>query len=62
MRCIGDVVCSYTVNRKYPGWPDIEVVSDKQYSDLVVALGMNHCKNGGENQRAALQELEAYFC
>ena len=61
MRCNGDVVCSYTVNRKYPGWPDIEDVKDKQYSDLVVALGMNHCKIGGENQRVALRELEAYF-
>ena len=61
MRCIGDVVCSYTVNRKFSGWPDMEVVKDKQYSDLVVALGMNHCKIGGENQKAAMRELEGYF-
>ena len=61
MRCNGDVVCSYTVDRRFPGWPDISVVKDKQYSDLVVALGMNHCKIGGENQRVAMRELEGYF-
>ena len=55
------MVCSYTVNRKYPGWPDIEVVKDKQYSDLVEALGMNHCQIGGKNQRAAMREREGDF-
>ena len=43
------------------GWPDIKVVKDKQYSDLVVTLGMNHSKIVGENQRAAMRELEGYF-
>ena len=49
-RCAGDVFCPYTVNPGLRTWPSMARIVREQYTDIVIALGMNHCKYGGKTK------------
>lgn len=63
-RCAGDVICTYTVNLGMRTWPSVEMIKERQYTDIVIALGMNHCKqlnDYGESQGRAISELVGFY-
>ena len=44
IRCSGKVYCPYTVEPRSVHWPTVDDIRSKQYTDIVIALGINHCK------------------
>ena len=40
----GDVYCPYTVSPQNPSWPKLAQLKAQQYTDIVVTVGINHCK------------------
>ena len=63
-RCAGDNECVYKVDLNHRSWPSIEKIRQRQYTDVVIALGMNHCKilnDDGESQGRAVSELFEFY-
>ena len=61
LRCRGNVFCTYVINRRHLDWPSITDIKERRYTDLLIALGINHCKHGGENQAKAVSALLDYY-
>ena len=57
LRCNGDVKVVYVVNEKDKDWPKIESLS--KYTDVVIALGINHAKFNRHGSIKASKELAA---
>jgi hypothetical protein len=63
-RCNGDVNCIYKVDKSHAAWPSVAYIREKQYTDIVIALGMNHCRildDNGESQGRAVSELFGFY-
>ena len=44
IRCRGRVFCPYIVDPHCNLWPAMSHIKESSYTDIVIALGMNHCK------------------
>lgn len=42
IRCPGQVYCPYVIDVTSPSWPTVDQLAS--YTDIVIALGINHCK------------------
>ena len=63
-RCAGDNECVYKVDLNHRLWPSLDMIKQKQYTDIVIGLGMNHCKilnDSGESQGQAISDLFGFF-
>lgn len=61
IKCDGRVYCPYVVNNKSRQMPTVKEIQEQEFTDIVIALGMNHCKLGAENQEKALLDLADLF-
>ena len=62
IRCDGRIYCPNTVVE--PGdrqMPTVAEIQEQRFTDVVIALGMNHCRYGGENQGKAIGDLYHLF-
>ena len=62
IRCDGRVYCPYKVVK--PGdreIPTVAEIQEERFTDVVIALGMNHCRYGGEDQGKAIGDLYHLF-
>ena len=63
-RCDGDNLCLYKVVPNHRSWPTLALINQQRYTDIVVALGMNHCKilnDCGESQGQAVADLFEFY-
>jgi hypothetical protein len=61
LSCPGDVFCVYKVDPTCKDWPSIPLIQEKQYTDLVIALGINHCCRSITSQDKAISDLRNLF-
>ena len=61
LRCPGDVFCVYKVDQTHRDWPSISFIQEKQYTDVVIALGINHCCHGSASQDKAISDLQNLY-
>lgn len=56
LKCAGQIHCVYTVNSR--DWPSIGLIQARRYTDIVIALGINHCReHSGRFQEQAVSTL-----
>ena len=61
IRTNGQIYCTYVIDNKSPSWPRMDEIRERRYTEIIIALGINHCKVGEDNQgRAILELIEIY--
>ena len=62
IRCDGRIYCPYKVVEPGTGqMPTVAEIQENRFTDIVIALGMNHCRYGGEDQGKAIGDLYHLF-
>ena len=61
LRCSGDIFCVYKVEPNCSKWPSISYIQQRRYTDIVIALGINHCCKSRDSQDKAISVLSELY-